>query len=201
MLLITMTEFARRVDARLNAVRYAAYNQEALTITKYKGKDLLDWNSQEDVWYSTRSHANKMEKPSKEVAKIPAQSKDTDEEDDNDEEDIKEGLKLGEAKAKQAVYEARLKRLAWEEKQGTLVPSELVEKEWNKLARRVKKSVLAVPARLAAMLAAERDPFKVKLLLDTELKQALLNMDKAENDDDSDLEGDTEEAQEEEALE
>lgn len=70
-------------------------------------------------------------------------------------------------------YEARLKKLDWEQKSGLLVEAEAVKSEAFKLARTVRDSMLNIPDRIAAELAAESDTFRVHARLTEEIRKVL----------------------------
>jgi hypothetical protein len=70
-------------------------------------------------------------------------------------------------------WRAKLVELEYEERVGTLVRKDEVEKEQFRLGRLVRDGILNIPSRLAGILAAETDQRKVHDLLETELRQAL----------------------------
>jgi len=77
--------------------------------------------------------------------------------------------------AKRQFWWARAKRedLKAEQEKGSLLPKHEVEKAAFECARHVRDSILQIPDRIGAILAAERDEFKVKQELLKELRQAL----------------------------
>lgn len=77
-------------------------------------------------------------------------------------------------------YAARLAKLEYERKAELLVEAAQVQAEAFGRARVVRDSILAVPQRVAAILAAETDPAKVQILLADELRKALENLAGAE---------------------
>ena len=80
---------------------------------------------------------------------------------------------IAKSQAKKEEFRAKLVELEYEERVGTLVRKEDVEKESFRIGRLVRDAVLNVPSRLAGILAAESDQRKVHDLLETELRQAL----------------------------
>lgn len=80
---------------------------------------------------------------------------------------------LAASKAKREAFLAELARLEYELKAGQLVPVEDVKKEAFKMARIVRDSILNIPDRLAAELAAETNQFNVHRRLTEELRKAL----------------------------
>ena len=77
------------------------------------------------------------------------------------------------SRAMREAYEARLKKLAYEERAGSLVDAQAVEKEAFKKAQMIRDSLLSIPARLESILAAESDPVRVRAILDDELRSLL----------------------------
>lgn len=80
---------------------------------------------------------------------------------------------IAKSQAKKEEFRAKLVELEYEERVGTLVRKEDVEKESFRVGRLVRDAVLNVPSRLAGILAAESDQRKVHDLLEKELRQAL----------------------------
>lgn len=82
------------------------------------------------------------------------------------------------SRAKREHYQAKLARIEYEQKAGRLVDAETVAKEAFELARTVRDAILAIPDRLAAILAAERTERRTHDLLTKELIQALSDLQK-----------------------
>lgn len=80
---------------------------------------------------------------------------------------------LARNRAVREAYEARLKKLDWEQKSGLLVEADAVKSEAFKMARSVRDAMLNIPDRLAAEIAAETDQFKVHQRLEEEIRKAL----------------------------
>lgn len=80
---------------------------------------------------------------------------------------------LAASKAKREQFMAELARLEYEQKAGSLVSAEEVKKEAFKIARIVRDSILNIPDRVAAELAAETNQFRVHKRLTEELRKAL----------------------------
>lgn len=91
-----------------------------------------------------------------------------------DDENIPTGNEsLAASKAKRESFMAELARLEYEQKAGQLVPIEEVKKEAFRTARIVRDTILNIPDRLAAELAAESNQFTVHKRLTEELRKAL----------------------------
>lgn len=80
---------------------------------------------------------------------------------------------IAKSQAKKEEFRAKLVELEYEERVGTLVRKDEVEKEMFRIGRQVRDSLLNVPARLAGILAAESDQRKVHDLLESEMRQSL----------------------------
>lgn len=86
------------------------------------------------------------------------------------------GSVADQARAAQAVkltYQAKLAELEYRQKVGELVSAEDVALEMGKAARSLRDRVRSIPDRLAAMLAAETDPHRCRMILAGEIDQAL----------------------------
>ena len=77
-------------------------------------------------------------------------------------------------RAKRERFEMELKRVAYEQKIGKLIDKAKVERAAYEVARVTRDSLLAVPDRIAAEVAAESDPQKVHFMI-TEALLAALN--------------------------
>jgi hypothetical protein len=80
---------------------------------------------------------------------------------------------LAASKAKRESFLAELARLEYEQKAGSLVSADDVKKQAFKMARIVRDSILNIPDRVAAELAAETNQFRVHKRLTEELRKAL----------------------------
>jgi phage terminase Nu1 subunit (DNA packaging protein) len=80
---------------------------------------------------------------------------------------------FGQARTVEMVFRAKLRKLEFETRQGKLIEAELVRKTISDAARGVRDGILAIPDRLATVLAAESDPKKVHVTLKTELSREL----------------------------
>lgn len=75
-------------------------------------------------------------------------------------------------------YMARIKRLEFQQLAGSLVRVDRVQLLWFKLSRRARDLVLAIPDRLAPVLAAMSDPVEVHAALSAELRHACTEMER-----------------------
>jgi hypothetical protein len=83
---------------------------------------------------------------------------------------------LAGSRAAIAAYDARLKRLDLEERIGRLISADQMRVELFRANRMVRDALLAVPDRVASVLAAEKSPNRVRELLTKEITIALRNL-------------------------
>jgi len=83
------------------------------------------------------------------------------------------GMTFDEARLQNEILKAKLQQLEYDQKNCQLIDKSEVEKAAFELGRHVRDSILQIPDRIGAILAAERDEFKVKQELLKELRQAL----------------------------
>jgi len=87
--------------------------------------------------------------------------------------------KYEDSRAIREAFNARIKRLEYEEKKKRLIDSEVVREEFNRISRRVKNSILNIPPKIATELAAEVDPHNVEVTLDAALREALTELSRS----------------------
>lgn len=78
------------------------------------------------------------------------------------------------ARTMREAFKAKMAKLEYEEKSGTLTDAAKVKQDAFKAGRIIRDELLAIPDRMADVLAAEDDPRKVGGLLQEEL-EAILN--------------------------
>lgn len=77
------------------------------------------------------------------------------------------------SRAIREAYAARLAKITYEERSKVLVDAARVQAEAFRRARDTRDAVLAIPGRLAAILAAETDPVSVEAIMSAELRAVL----------------------------
>jgi len=82
----------------------------------------------------------------------------------------KEAINYNKIKAVKTAYEAKLKKLEFDEINGTLINVEQAQKAVFDAVRRTRNSFLAFPDRLAAVLALETDKAKIHDILSKEVR-------------------------------
>jgi hypothetical protein len=80
------------------------------------------------------------------------------------------------ARAVKETYAAKLAKLEYEIKTGKLLPKDEVDVCHFNRARELRDRMQMIPRRVAARLAAETDPRTVEDVLDTEIREALVDL-------------------------
>lgn len=104
---------------------------------------------------------------------------------DNDLEVLSDTPSYALKRAELTGYKAELAKLDLEKAQGRFIDAELVGWEAFECARRVRDTLLSLPDRIAAILAAETDVRKVHSLLKQEIRQALEELSNGTDSDPS----------------
>lgn len=86
---------------------------------------------------------------------------------------VNSGPSFAQSRAVREAYNARLAKLSYEEKSGSLVKTDAVKVAWFNVLRVLRDRILNLPDRLAPVLASETDQAKIRDLLEQELRQAL----------------------------
>ena len=86
------------------------------------------------------------------------------------------GSTYAQSRAVRELYLARLAKIEYEERLNKLVNRDEVKVAAFSMARTIRDSLLNIPDRIAAMLAAESDPTRVHHILTEELRRALLEL-------------------------
>lgn len=82
-------------------------------------------------------------------------------------------MTYAEARAQHEKFKMRLAQLELEQREGKLVEADAVQRESFKAARQVRDALLNLPDRVAGVLAAETNQFKVHQMLTKEIRRAL----------------------------
>lgn len=84
-----------------------------------------------------------------------------------------QGMTTADAERKDKVYRAKLSEIKYLEQSGNLIHKDAVQKEAFEAGRKVRDSIMSVPARFAHELAAETDPHKLEVQLSNILAKSL----------------------------
>jgi len=120
------------------------------------------------------------QKPARTKALRPVESdvppRRTARDDDGMESPARSGPDMNASRAVKSLYEARMAKIEFEEKAGTLVKADAVKVEAFKKARQVRDALLTMPERISGQLAAETDPHKCHQMLTAEITAALMEL-------------------------
>lgn len=86
---------------------------------------------------------------------------------------VNSGPSYAQSRAVKEAYHARLAKLSYEEKSGSLIKIDAVKVSWFNILRVLRDRVLNLPDRLAPVMAAETDPKKIRDLLEEDLRLIL----------------------------
>ena len=89
------------------------------------------------------------------------------------EDDTAGPLNYNEAKTKETTYKARLRRLEYEERSGSLVNAVEVKAQWQELAQGLRTRLMSIPQALAPRLASMTESHDIRIALDEAIRQAL----------------------------
>lgn len=175
---MTITEYARHRGCQLQAVQYAVKAgriQRAADGKIDSGQADADWERN-----TLHSNARYGPKPPKEQggpapshsAKIKAASAAADL---SSGERLATGPDYSKARAAKEIYEAKLKKLDYEERLGNLVPRSEVEIAAFNRYRVLRDACFNIPNRIASQIAAESDPAAVFQILEDEIRLVFEN--------------------------
>jgi hypothetical protein len=88
-----------------------------------------------------------------------------------------ESLTLEEAQRLQAHFKAELLKLEYEQKTGIKIPAKIVEDKTFAHARGIRDSILMVPDRVSAEIAAATTEAQVREILTNAMNEALVDLD------------------------
>lgn len=94
--------------------------------------------------------------------------------------DFTQGMTKVQAESVKQVYLAKRAKVAFLKEVGVLVEQAVIKEEWEDLAVKTQKSVLAVPDRVAELFAASTDSKWIHAELTKELRYALSNIENYE---------------------
>jgi hypothetical protein len=174
-MLMTITEYARHRGCQLRAVQYAVEQQRI----SRRQDGMIDSEQADSDWERNTNHAKarpgrkpktlQMQAPTMRARHRAAEAAEQIETPEKQ----SGSLSYANARAAREIYEAKLKKIEWEEKLGTLVNRRAVEVAAFNRFRVLRDAVLNVPTRMAAQLAAETDAATVHEMLETELRITL----------------------------
>lgn len=78
-----------------------------------------------------------------------------------------------ESRAVREAYNARITKLEYEQKRGSLIEKEKVKNQSANTSTIIKNNLRQIPIKIAAEIASETDPHKIEMLLLKEIDEAL----------------------------
>jgi len=174
-ILVSLREYARQRGVSLQAVQRAISTDRISVVTREDGKPKIDPTVANVEWEKNtkkehRPH-NLARKLQKEVSDARLEKSGDKPPKENLAQD--EPMSYNDSRTVREAYAARLVKLEYEMKVGTLVSSEDVKQEYFQILRITRDSILNIPDRISSILAAEADAAKVHQILNQELHQAL----------------------------
>lgn len=186
-MLMGITEYARHRGVALQAVQYAVKRGR---ITR-RPDGLLDSDQADAEWERNTEHANARYGPKKKpdaagppaatghvqagrhrAATHAARHAEQDAAELGSAERLATGPDFNRARAAKEIYEARIKKLDYEERLGNLVSRKSVEVEAFTAFRVLRDACFNIPDRVSAQIAAETDQTVVYEILMTELRRS-----------------------------
>lgn len=156
---ISVNEFAKRKGVRVKAVQDGIKNGRIQITKQKKGFPKIDWETENQAWEDNRDETQAFRSGNSPGLKsnAPAPSENS----------------FAKAKAVRETLTAKILQLDYEEKTGKLVNADEVKVTWFNLARTIRDTLLNIPERISAELAAESDEFKVHKSLQNEIYKVL----------------------------
>jgi hypothetical protein len=146
--LITMAEFARRVGVDHKAVLFAIRQGRI----KKHSSGKIDWGSQEREWHNNRDSTKDHNDPHGKRQYSEVIDADS----------------YNNAKREKAIYEAKLKKLEYEERKRDLIPRQEIKDTLFEHGKLIRDSIMAIPERVAAGFASE---LKSELKIEADAKK------------------------------
>jgi hypothetical protein len=161
MSLMSMRGYAKHRGVSPEAVSKAVKQGRISTVLDEKGDRKIDPTKADIEWEKNTVRGQKdAPQPEPEADKPDGQA-------------TVQGPSYAQSRAIREAYQARLARLAYEEKAGKLVSADKVRITAFNTSRIVRDSILNIPDRIAHELAAETDPHRLHVMLTEALIEAL----------------------------
>jgi len=90
--------------------------------------------------------------------------------------DFTHSMNRHQAESVKQVYLAKQAKLKFLKEAGILIETEVVKREWQEIAMRVQKAMLAIPDRVAEIFASTTDADKIHNDLNSEIRHALSSL-------------------------
>lgn len=158
--LITFSEFARRINVTPQAVSSAASKGRLSIVVTESGRRMLDPAIAFSEWHDNADES-KRAGPASRDGKLA-------------------GLRYQDVKVEHEFYKAKIQELEFKKKAGELVDASEVRKRAFNLGRVLRDSLITIPDRISAELAATSDVHEIRTILINELIKATKVIDGAE---------------------
>lgn len=165
-MLMGVTEYARHRGVAMRAVSFAIERGRI----KKNADGMIDSDQADRDWERNTNHAQARYGPKPPRAHAARHKAKESAAAAADPERMASSASFANARAAKEVYEARLKKLEFDERQGSLISRKAVEVAAHNRGRILRDALMNIPNRLAAQLAAEKDPAGCHDLLEAELR-------------------------------
>lgn len=188
---IIQAEFCRRMGISKQALQQAI-KRGRVAIEMHHGRKMIEYHANRRSYIQTartpeRYTANNVERRLKHPKKNGKQDQNPESKsgfhpldlvaDPPDEDgDFHSGMSRLEAESIKQVYLAKQAKLKFLKSAGLLIETEVVKKEWEEIAVRVQKSMLAIPDRVSEIYASLSDADKIYQDMTAEIRHALSSL-------------------------
>lgn len=194
---ITKKEFARRMGISNYAVVMAIKSGRIIPEDRGTGKEYLEWYSSRERFINlskrpdvTRQAVSEYGDSLKtsDVRATPANNRkikatkvnshplDSVQDPPDTDGDFHPQMNRFEAESVKQVYLAKQAKLKFLKEAGLLVEAQTVKREWEEIAVRVQKAMLAIPDRVSEIFASINDADKIHKYLEAEIRHALSSL-------------------------
>lgn len=165
MALVGIGEMARILERDPKALRQAVKSGR---ITQ-RPDGLFDTTTAIAEWQASTNHENGHNNRTRKVLEMAAPPAVSDAGELPATEHATKGSDYAKARAASQIYDARLKKLRYEERAGNLVPARDVEDAAHKALTVIRDACESIPSRVAAQLASETSVERVYQILEAEI--------------------------------
>lgn len=194
---ISQSEFCRRLGITKRTLFLAKQNGRVKVERGPENYNKMEWHEQRKNFVDTsddpdrydesaikeriRLRNSKAEKEKKKSGSLSKRSgaehpMDNVEEPEDEDGDFTPGMNRAQAEAVKQVYLAKQAKLKFLKDAGILIESQIVKKEWEEIAVRVQKAMMAIPDRVAEIFASMTDAHAIHKDLTKEIIHALSSL-------------------------
>jgi phage terminase Nu1 subunit (DNA packaging protein) len=172
---MSLADYARHRGVSTAAVTYAIRDGR-ISVTEVNGKRMIESDRADLEWNENTVHEKKRHTPEGATAKIIAPKTKRAPPPPPEPDSAETTETYAKSRAQKEHYQAKLAKLDYEKRAGTLVDAHEVQLEAYKIARAVRDALLSIPDRVASELAAETNAFKLHARLTDELRKTLVSL-------------------------